>query len=140
VFRTGIDLNEGKVKQSVGGTRGSSPERLQTHFVSDRPAAWYAALYQRDGLTGGHVIMLGPGNESEARAALRGYPGGLQIGGGVTLENAGAWLAAGASHVIVTSWVYRDGQIDWDRLGSLVETIGQEKLVLDLSVRRRGSD
>jgi len=126
------------VKQIVGGTLGAGPGRLQTNFVSDRPAAWYAELYQRDGLKGGHVIMLGPGNETEARAALRAYPGGLQIGGGVNLDNARAWLDAGASHVIVTSWVFRGGQVDWERLSQLVEAVGKARLVLDLSCRRRG--
>ena len=138
MFRPCIDLHEGKVKQIVGGTLNASPGRLQTNFVSDRPAAWYAELYQRDGLKGGHVIMLGPGNDTEARAALQTYPGGLQIGGGVNLNNARAWLDAGASHVIVTSWVFRGGQVDWERLAQLVEAIGKARLVLDLSCRRRG--
>jgi phosphoribosylformimino-5-aminoimidazole carboxamide ribotide isomerase len=138
VFRPCIDLHEGKVKQIVGGTLDAGPGRLQTNFVSDRPAAWYAELYQRDGLKGGHVIMLGPGNDAEARAALQAYPGGLQIGGGVNLNNARAWLDAGASHVIVTSWVFRGGQVDWERLAQLVEAIGKARLVLDLSCRRRG--
>jgi phosphoribosylformimino-5-aminoimidazole carboxamide ribotide isomerase len=137
VFRPCIDLHEGKVKQIVGGTLGAGPGRLQTNFVSDRPAAWYAELYKRDSLKGGHVIMLGPGNETEARAALRAYPGGLQIGGGVNLDNARAWLDAGASHVIVTSWVFRDGQVDLERLAQLVRAIGKARLVLDLSCRRR---
>jgi phosphoribosylformimino-5-aminoimidazole carboxamide ribotide isomerase len=138
VFRPCIDLHEGKVKQIVGGTLGAEPGRLQTNFVSDRPAAWYAELYKRDGLKGGHIIMLGPGNETEARAALRAYPGGLQIGGGVNLDNARGWLDAGASHVIVTSWVFRGGQVDWERLAQLVQAIGKPRLVLDLSCRRRG--
>src|SRR5512137_1087966 len=140
MFRPCIDLHEGKVKQIVGGTLCAEPARLQTNFVSDRPAAWYAGLYQRDGLKGGHVIMLGPGNEGEARAALRAYAGGLQIGGGVNLDNARAWLEAGASHVIVTSWVFRGGQVDWERLSQLVGAIGKARLVLDLSCRRRGGD
>jgi phosphoribosylformimino-5-aminoimidazole carboxamide ribotide isomerase len=138
VFRPCIDLHEGKVKQIVGGTLGDEPERLQTNFVSDRPAAWYAELYKRDGLRGGHVIMLGAGNETQARAALQAYPGGLQVGGGVNLDNARAWLDAGASHVIVTSWVFREGQVDWERLAQLVAAIGNARLVLDLSCRRRG--
>jgi phosphoribosylformimino-5-aminoimidazole carboxamide ribotide isomerase len=137
VFRPCIDLHEGKVKQIVGGTLGGDPGRLQTNYVSDRPAAWYAELYQRDGLKGGHVIMLGPGNESAARAALQAYPGGLQVGGGVNLDNARGWLEAGASHVIVTSWVFRGGQVDWERLSHLVGAIGKQRLVLDLSCRRR---
>ncbi len=126
------------MKQIVGGTLGGDPRRLQTNFVSDRPAAWYAELYHGDDLQGGHVIMLGPGNESAARAALQAYPGGLQIGGGVNLDNARGWLEAGASHIIVTSWVFRGGQVDWERLSQLVGAIGKERLVLDLSCRRRG--
>src|SRR3954467_8733329 len=140
MFRPCIDLHEGKVKQIVGGTLSDSPERLRTNFVSDRSAAWYAELYERDGLKGGHVIMLGPGNESEAESALRAYPGGLQIGGGITQGNAARWLDSGASHVIVTSWVFRDGQLDGDRLVQLVKAVGKQKLVLDLSCRRRGGD
>ena len=140
MFRPCIDLHEGKVKQIVGGTLEAGPGRLQTNFVSERSAAWYASLYRRDGLAGGHVILLGPGNEAEARAALEAYPGGLQLGGGVNLENALAWLQAGASHVIVTSWVFRHARLDWDRLRQLVAAIGKERLALDLSCRRRGND
>ncbi len=139
MFRPCIDLHEGKVKQIVGGTLGDCAEALRTNFVSDRPAAWYAELYRRDGLRGGHVIMLGPGNEAEARAALAAYPGGLQVGGGVNVENAPGWLEAGASHVIVTSWVFREGRVDWARLDQLVSVIGRNRLVLDLSCRRRGA-
>ena len=138
MFRPCIDLHEGKVKQIVGGTLGGDPGRLQTNYVSDRPAAWYAELYKRDGLNGGHVIMLGPGNELEARVALQAYPGGLQVGGGINIDNACGWLEAGASHVIVTSWVFRGGQVDWERLSQLVGAIGKQRLVLDLSCRRRG--
>ena len=103
MFRPCIDLHEGKVKQLVGGTLGASSEALRTNFVSEKSSAEYAALYRRDGLHGGHVILLGPGNEEAARAALAAYPGGLQVGGGVNLDNAAGWLDAGASHVIVTS-------------------------------------
>jgi phosphoribosylformimino-5-aminoimidazole carboxamide ribotide isomerase len=134
MFRPCIDLHEGKVKQIVGGTLGDSGPR--TNFVSDRSVAWFAELYRRDGLTGGHVIMLGPGNDTEARAALAAFPGGLQIGGGVNAQNARGWIEAGASHVIVTSWVFREGRVDWDRLGELVKTAGKNRLVLDLSCRR----
>ena len=140
MFRPCIDLHEGRVKQIVGGSLGDDPARLQTHFVSERPAAWYAELYQRDALRGGHVIMLGPGNEDAARSALAAFPGGLQIGGGIHLDNARGWLDAGASHVIVTSWVFREGRVDWDRVQALVQAIGRERLVLDLSCRRRGAE
>ncbi len=140
MFRPCIDLHEGKVKQIVGGTLSDDPARLRTNFISDRPAKWYAELYQRDGLKGGHLIMLGPGNEAPASEALSVYPGGLQVGGGIHLDNARGWLEAGASHVIVTSWVFRDGRLDFDRVGALVAEIGRERLVLDLSCRRRDKD
>ncbi len=137
MFRPCIDLHEGRVKQIVGGSLGDAPGQLRTNFVSDRPASWFAELYKRDGLTGGHVILLGHGCEAEARSALAAYPGGLQLGGGVNLDNARGWLDAGASHVIVTSWVFREGRVDWERLASLVKAIGRERLVLDLSCRKR---
>jgi phosphoribosylformimino-5-aminoimidazole carboxamide ribotide isomerase len=138
MFRPCIDLHEGKVKQIVGGTLGDAG--LRTNFVSEKSATWFAELYKRDGLSGGHVIMLGAGNDDEARAALTAFPGGLQIGGGMNASNAGGWLDAGASHVIVTSWVFREGRVDWARLDELVKAIGREKLVLDLSCRKRGGD
>ena len=140
MFRPCIDLHEGKVKQIVGSTLGAGLGQLWTNFISEHSAAWYAELYNRDKLSGGHVIMLGPGNDQEAQAALKAYPGGLQIGGGITLENACGWLDAGASHVIVTSWAFRDGKLEYGRLARLVETIGRDRLVLDLSCRRHDKD
>jgi phosphoribosylformimino-5-aminoimidazole carboxamide ribotide isomerase len=138
MFRPCIDLHEGKVKQIVGGTLGDAG--LRTNFVSEKSAAWFAELYKRDGLRGGHVIMLDAGNESEARAALAAFPGGLHIGGGINAANARDWLDAGASHVILTSWVFREGRADWERLDELVKAIGKDRLVLDLSCRKRGED
>ena len=137
VFRPCIDLHEGKVKQIVGGTLSASPEAVRTNFVSEKSSAEYASLYRKDGLRGGHVILLGPGNELSARAALAAYPGGLQVGGGVNVDNAAGWLDAGASHVIVTSFVFQGGRIDFDRLAELEQKIGRERLVLDLSCRKR---
>jgi phosphoribosylformimino-5-aminoimidazole carboxamide ribotide isomerase len=139
MFRPCIDLHEGKVKQIVGGTMGG-PGQLRTNFVSEHSAAWFAQLYKRDNLRGGHVIMLGAGNENEARAAVAAFPGGMHIGGGINADNARDWLDAGASHVIVTSWVFRDGKLDWARLEALVKIVGAKKLVLDLSCRRRGEN
>src|SRR5215210_3227116 len=133
MFRPCIDLHEGKVKQIVGGTLGAPEAGLRTNFVSERAAGWYAELYKGDGLKGGHVIMLGPGNEPAAQEALGVYPGGLQIGGAINADNAQSWLDAGASHVIVTSWVFREGRIDRERLAQLVQRIGKGRLVLDLS-------
>jgi phosphoribosylformimino-5-aminoimidazole carboxamide ribotide isomerase len=140
MFRPCIDLHEGKVKQIVGGSLRDDGAGLRTNFVSERPAAWYAELYRQDGLKGGHVIQLGQGNEPSAKAALSAYPGGLHLGGGVNLDNARSWLEAGASHVIVTSWVFRDAKVDWERLDALTNAIGKERLVLDLSCRKRGAD
>lgn len=137
MFRPCIDLHEGRVKQIVGGTLTGDPSGLKTNFVADRPSSWYAELYRKDELRGGHVIMLGPGNESAAIDALGAYPGGLQIGGGIRLDNASSYLDAGASHVIVTSWIFRDGKLDWDRLRALEDAVGKSRLVLDLSCRRR---
>jgi phosphoribosylformimino-5-aminoimidazole carboxamide ribotide isomerase len=140
MFRPCIDLHEGKVKQLVGGTLGGVATDLRTNFVSERSSVYYAELYKRDGLTGGHVILLGPGNEEAGRTALKAYPGGLQIGGGVTINNAASYLNDGASHVIITSWVFQGGNLDLERLSGLVKAIGKEKLVLDLSCRKRGND
>jgi len=140
MFRPCIDLHEGKVKQIVGGTLSDAPGQLRTNFISDRPASWFAELYRRDGLMGGHIIMLGPGNEAAARSALGVFPGGMHIGGGINAGNARGWLEAGASHVIVTSWVFRDGQLEKVRLAELFHAIGKARLVLDLSCRKRGGD
>lgn len=143
-FRPCIDLHDGKVKQIVGSTLktndasdGDAAPLPAENFVSDAPASHYAKQYREDRLPGGHVIMLGPGNEEAALAALAEYPGGLQIGGGVTPANARCYLDAGASHVIVTSYVFRDGSIDMARLAELVAAVGADRLVLDLSCRRR---
>jgi phosphoribosylformimino-5-aminoimidazole carboxamide ribotide isomerase len=138
MFRPCIDLHEGKVKQIVGSTLQSVSGNVRTNFVSEHSAVFYAQLYRRDGLKGGHIIMLGPGNEAEAHQALRAYPGGMQIGGGINAENAMTWLRAGASHVIVTSWIFRDGHAHWERAAKLKALIGRNRLVLDLSCRRRG--
>ena len=137
MFRPCIDLHEGKVKQIVGGSLADGGGGLRTNFVSEKSAAWFAQLYKHDGLQGGHVILLGPGNDTAAREALAAFPGGLQLGGGVNLKNAKGWLDAGASHVIVTSWVFREGRLDWEQLKALVAAIGRERLVLDLSCRVR---
>lgn len=137
-FRPCIDLHAGRVKQIVGSTLSDGDgATLRTNFTSDLPPAHYAEMYRRDGLTGGHVIMLGPGNEAAATEALAAWPGGLQLGGGITGANAGLWLDRGAAAVIVTSYVFRDGRIFEERLRELVRTVGRERLVIDLSCRKR---
>ena len=136
-FRPCIDLHHGVVKQIVGGTLNDAGAALRTNFVSALAPSEYARRYRRDGLRGGHVIMLGPGNEEAARDALSGWPGGLQVGGGITAENAAAWLDAGAEKLIVTSYVFAGGELRRDRLEALKKIAGRDRLVLDLSCRRR---
>ena len=140
-FRPCIDLHNGKVKQIVGSTlNDDDPEALHTNFTATQPSSWFAELYRKDGLRGGHIIKLGPGNDEAATEALAAWPGGLQVGGGITAENGKEWLDKGASHVIVTSYVFSNGKVDKDRLQKLVKAVGREHLVLDLSCRRRGDD
>ncbi|GMI20693.1 hypothetical protein TrRE_jg6269 [Triparma retinervis] len=143
-FRPCIDLHQGAVKQIVGSTltdsKSGENDAGETNFTSSEPASTFARMYLEDGLTGGHVIMLGGGNLPAATSALAAYPGGLQVGGGVNDTNAESWISSGASHVIVTSWVFRGGKVDYERLETLVRLVGKERIVLDLSCRRRGED
>ena len=137
-FKPCIDLHDGKVKQIVGSSLSDSGVGLKTNFETDRSSAWFAELYKKNGIKGGHVIMLGKGNEKAAKEALAAYPGGLQVGGGISAQNAKEYIDAGASHVIVTSWIFPDGHLDRERLAELVRTVGKEHLVLDLSCKRTG--
>lgn len=135
-FRPCIDLHEGKVKQIVGGTL--TDEGAKENFVSDREPAWFAETFAKDQMKGGHVIKLGPGNDEAAKEALQTYPKGLQVGGGISLQNAVEWLEAGATHVIVTSWLFSpEGEFLESRLKELSREIGPKQLVIDLSCRRR---
>ena len=139
-FRPCIDLHDGKVKQIVGGTLRDTGSGPTENFVSQRPPSWYAERYRDDDLTGGHVIQLGSGNSAAARDALQAWPGGLQLGGGINIRNAVEWLEAGASHVIVTSWLFNnEGTFREDRLRELANEIGRERIVVDLSCRRNHS-
>ena len=136
-FRPCIDLHDGQVKQIVGGTLRDHGAGPTENFVSEKPSAWFSETFRRDKLTGGHVIKLGPGNETAAREALAAWPGGLQVGGGITPANAGEWIDAGASHVIVTSVLFdADGRFLPSQLAGLVQAVGRERLVIDLSCRR----
>jgi phosphoribosylformimino-5-aminoimidazole carboxamide ribotide isomerase len=135
-FRPCIDLHEGRVKQIVGSSLSESGGALRTNFVSDQDASSFAAMYQRDGLIGGHVIMLGAGNEVAAKSALAAFSGGLHIGGGIHVGNASSWLEAGASHVIVTSHLFDSrGHFQQERLDALVSKVGRDRLVIDLSCK-----
>lgn len=141
-FRPCIDIHGGEVKQIVGGTLKDQDAGLVTNFTAEKPSSHFAETYKADGLTGGHVVMLGAteANRTAALAALKAYPGGLQVGGGITIANAMEYIDAGASHVIVTSHVFHDGALDWARLAELVKAVGKTRLVLDLSCRRAPGD
>lgn len=135
LFRPCIDLHQGSVKQIVGGSLNDAG--AQTNFVSEYDAAYYASLYRKHNLTGGHVIALGPGNQSEVEKALAAWPNGLQFGGGVTLENASRYLELGASHIIVTSALFKEGEFSFAILEAFKKEVGVDRLVLDLSCRRK---
>ena len=133
-FRPCIDLHQGQVKQIVGGSLND--QGADTNFVSEHGSRYYASLYRKHQLTGGHVIALGAGNQEAALEALTAWPLGLQFGGGVTADNAATYLEAGASHVIVTSYLFDGGQFSWERLNAIKAVTGKERLILDLSCRR----
>lgn len=135
-FRPCIDLHDGKVKQLVGSTL-TTPSPV-TNFEAEYPSSYFADLYRNDGLTGGHVIMLGPGNEAAAEEALHAFPLGLQVGGGIGPENAGRYLDAGASHVIVTSFIFGKGAVVWENLERIEKQVGKKRLVVDVSCIKQG--
>ncbi|KAG1446456.1 hypothetical protein G6F56_009564 [Rhizopus delemar] len=137
-FNGCIDLHHGKVKQIVGGSLvDHSPEQLTTNFVSEEKPAFYSKLYKDNNITRCHVIKLGPNNDEAAKEALENWPGGLQVGGGITIDNAEHWLSLGASKVIVTSWLFPEGRFSLDRLVQLCDRIGKDRLVVDVSCRRK---
>lgn len=146
-FRPCIDIHNGKVKQLVGDSLRDKGDTAEENFVSDREAPDFAGLYKKDGLKGGHIIILNSkdskyyeATKKQALKALMAYPGGMQIGGGITAENAMEYIEAGASHIIVTSYVFKDGKINYENLEKIVAVTGKEHLVLDLSCRKKGED
>ena len=139
LFRPCIDLHDGKVKQIVGGTLDGS-ENPDTNFVSEKAPEYYAELYRQDDLAGGHIIKLGPGNDEAAMRALAAWKGKLQLGGQVNSSNAKMWIERGASQVIVTSAVFKDGKIDFAELERLTRAVSPEQLVLDLSCRKKDGE
>ncbi len=134
-FRPCIDIHNGKVKQIVGSTLRDSAEPV-TNYESDMPPSYFAQLYRRDGFYGGHVIMLGPGNEAAALDAVKAFPGGLQAGGGINPQNAALFLDAGATHVIVTSFIINENGLQEDRLTEMKKCVGINRLVIDLSCKK----
>ena len=143
-FRPCIDIHNGKVKQIVGGSLLDVGNQAEENFVATQDAAFYAKLYKESNIKGGHIILLNKAGTpfyeedvAQARGALLEYPKGLQIGGGITAENAKEFLDMGASHVIVTSYVFRDGVVDYDRLNALEQAVGRQHIVVDLSCRKK---
>ncbi|MBR4026471.1 MAG: phosphoribosylformimino-5-aminoimidazole carboxamide ribotide isomerase [Lachnospiraceae bacterium] len=141
-FRPCIDIHNGKVKQIVGSSLKDKNNEAVENFVSEQDGAFYANLYKKDNIKGGHIILLNAtdseyyeATKQQAFNALEAYPNGLQVGGGITEENAIAFIKAGASHVIVTSYVFKDGKINYENLNKIKNTVGKEHLVLDLSCR-----
>ena len=134
-FRPCIDIHNGAVKQIVGGSLKDVGDKARENFVSEKDAAFFAGLYRSRRISGGHVILLNPVSSAyyeetkrQALSALSAYPGGLQAGGGINPENAADFLNAGASHVIVTSYVFSGGEIRYDRLRALLEKVGKEQI------------
>lgn len=143
-FRPCIDIHNGKVKQIVGGSLCDEGDRARENFVSEADAAFYAEFYKKDDLRGGHIILLNPetspyyeATKEQALRALDAWRGGLQVGGGIRDDNASFWLERGASHVIVTSFVFKDGKLHYGNLEKIVRAVGKEHLVLDLSCRKK---
>jgi phosphoribosylformimino-5-aminoimidazole carboxamide ribotide isomerase len=145
-FRPCIDIHNGKVKQIVGGSLKDEGNRAEENFVSEQDASFFAGLYRDKGLKGGHIILLNEASseffaetKKQALSALNTYPGGLMAGGGITPENAAEYLDAGASHVIVTSYVFQNGRLHYDRLKEMVKAVSSKRLVLDLSCRKKNN-
>ena len=143
-FRPCIDIHNGKLKQIIGGSLRDEGNQATENFASEMDADYYADLYRKDGLKGGHIILLNPPSSEyykktleQAEKALRAYPGGMQIGGGVTAENASGYIEKGASHVIVTSYVFKGGKIRWDAMEKLKREVGKEHVVIDVSCRKK---
>lgn len=143
-FRPCIDIHNGKIKQIVGGTLRDEGSQASENFVSCQDGDFYANFYKKDGIKGGHIILLNPPDsryygetKRQAMLALKAYPGGMQIGGGINADNAREFLEAGASHVIVTSYVFKNGRINYENLENICQTVGKEHLVLDLSCRKK---
>lgn len=146
-FRPCIDIHNGKVKQIIGGSLSDQGDQAETNFASELDAEFYARMYRQDGLKGGHIILLNSkdspyyeADKRQALSALKAYPGGMQTGGGITAENAAEYLEAGASHVIVTSYVFQNGIFQKENLEKLKAAVGKEHIVLDLSCRKRDGE
>ena len=143
-FRPCIDIHNGSVKQIVGSSLKDTGDMAEENFVSKDGARAFADLYKQNDLKGGHIVLLNAidspyynSTKQQAIEALKEYPGGLQIGGGICPDNAEEFLNAGASHVIVTSYVFKDGKIDEEKLDEMVRAVGKKHLVLDLSCRKK---
>ena len=145
-FRPCIDIHNGQVKQIVGGSLMDGQNQARENYTSSKSASWFANLYKRDRLKGGHVILLNSKDseffqvtKNQGIEALKSYPKGLQIGGGITADNATEYIEAGASHVIVTSYIFEKGNFVESNLEKLVQKVGKDKVVVDLSCRKKNN-
>lgn len=145
-FRPCIDIHNGKVKQIIGGTLNDEGNVAVENYVSEMDASYYAEFYKKDDIKGGHIILLNNKDseyynktKEQAMKALNTYTKGLQIGGGINPENAGEFIDAGASHVIVTSYVFQDGEVVKKNLEQISSKVGKKNLVLDLSCRKKNN-
>ncbi len=141
-FRPCIDIHDGAVKQIVGSTLSDATGKAAENFVSEKDPAYYADLFRKYGLTGGHVIILNRAGTPEyeaskaaALAAARAWPSAFQIGGGMSPENAASFIEAGAGAVIVTSYLFDRGDFSENRLSAMTDAVGADHLVIDLSAR-----
>lgn len=138
LFKPCIDLHDGKVKQIVGSTLNSN--HLVENFISSKDSLYYSSLYKKDNLTGGHIIMLGDGNQHQAEMAIKNFQNSFQIGGGIRLENASYWLSIGAQKVILNSAIFENQKISKNFLSDFQKKIGKEKITIDLSCKKKNDD
>lgn len=146
-FRPCIDIHNGQVKQIVGSSLRDKGDKATENFVATNDASFYARLYKEHNLKGAHVIMLNSkdseyyeATKAQALLALSEYKDSLQVGGGIDDKNAKFFIDNGASHVIVTSFAFKDGRIQYENLAALVKAVGKEHIVLDLSAGKKDGE
>ena len=117
-FRPCIDIHNGKVKQIVGSSLKDENDKAVENYVSEKDSSYYAQMYKRDGLTGGHIIRLNSAGseyfEATKRAAVMAlgtYYKGMQIGGGINADNAGDYLASPKVLCCGGSWMVKESLI-----------------------------
>ncbi|MBT3539096.1 phosphoribosylformimino-5-aminoimidazole carboxamide ribotide isomerase [bacterium] len=140
-FRPCIDILNGKVTQIVGETLATN-SLVAENFVTNKNAAYFADLYKKNNLAGGHIIMLDKTEKTKSQTieALKTFPQDFQVGGNINSDNAQEFINAGASHIIVTSYIFKDNKLSPLRLQRLMSAVKKEKIVLDLSCRKKNNE